>query len=97
MTIWKYDLPIRDEGHAVGWDGAYRLTMPVGARPLSVGVQAGKAVMWALVDEDAPLALKTFSIVATGRPAPSRAESRFIGTLELAGGGIILHFFEQAS
>lgn len=53
--VWKYLLDAESE-----------LRMPVGAEILCVRTQAGHPAMWALVDSNAPLETRSFSIVGTG-------------------------------
>ena len=69
-TIWKFQIPIIDR---------FSVSMPRGAEVLSVQVQYGQAVMWALVDASAMYELRHFSIVGTGNPIQGPL-GRFVGT-----------------
>ena len=63
--------------YAIGGYGWTDLDMPVGARVLSFGVQAGNSVIWAAVDPDAPTERRSFVVAYTGGAAPGVV---FIGT-----------------
>jgi hypothetical protein len=96
--IFKYPLPIEyKNGEGAGWNKVSALSMPEGAEILSVGLQDGKAMMWALVDPDAPVAGRSIAIVNTGGSiggaVPESFCDKFIGTLIFGDGRIILHVF----
>ena len=85
QAIWKFQI---DDGVA---------EMPEGAHVLSVGVQDGKIMAWALVDTDAPKEGRLFRIYGTGMLlgplSTARAyESRFLGTV--FSGPFVWHVFE---
>lgn len=84
-TIFKYPLGIAD--HQL-------ISMPLGAVPLSVQVQAGQLCLWALVPKDS-VARRGISIFicGTGHPVPNEA-GKFLGTVQFQGGALILHVFE---
>ena len=87
-TIWKYPMPLEDE---ITFD------MPKGARVLSVQVQAGKPYIWAVVDPAREREQRFFSLRGTGHPDNGAGDMRFIGTFQLAGGGLVFHLFEPES
>jgi hypothetical protein len=68
-TIWKFRVDLSD------W---FDLTMPTGATPLTLQMQAGEPHLWAEVNPDAPLETVRFRVVGTGHPVP--ADTRYVGT-----------------
>lgn len=87
LKIWKYTLPVSD--HPV-------VSMPKGARVLSVDVQHGDVQVWVLVDPEAPTELRKFRMAGTGHSLEKEIESlRFIGTVQMMGGNLIWHIFEN--
>lgn len=92
--IFKYPLEIEYEQGLAKWNSLMEITMPQGAKTLSVGLQGGKAMMWALVDPNAPADKRSVAIVATGEDVPSWLSDKFIGTLIFGvRGDIVLHVF----
>lgn len=92
--IFKYPLEIEYEQGLAKWNGLMEITMPQGAKILSVGLQGEKAVMWALVHPHALPAKRSVAIVATGDDVPSWLREKFIGTLIFGvRGDIVLHVF----
>lgn len=83
-TIWKFPLAA---------DGLVR--MPIGAEILSVQVQDGQPVIWALVDSDAETETRMFRVVATGQHFAPRPEDRYVGTMQL--GQLVFHIFDGGS
>lgn len=86
MTIYKFPAPINDE---------VALSMPVGAVVLSVALQAGEPVLWALVTPTAGYEQRRFHWRGTGHPADGLG--RFIGTVLMHGGVLVFHLFEAAT
>lgn len=85
-TIWKYTLqPIST------------FEMPIGAKPLSVGVQFEEVMcMWVMVDPTGPLVTyeeRTFVVFGTGHPIPDNLDLNFIGTV--MSDGLVFHVFEK--
>jgi hypothetical protein len=76
--------------------GDVAIEMPIGARVLSVQVQHGEAVIWALVNSLELKELRKFVVVGTGHPCPD--VGRFIGTFQLPDldGSWVFHLFEAA-
>lgn len=86
--IWKFTLPMAD--YPV-------VSMPKGARVLSVGVQRGDVQVWALVDPEAPMEDRRFKVAGTGHYLVGGVENmRFIGTVHMASGQLVWHIFEEA-
>jgi hypothetical protein len=83
QTIWKFPLPIRD---------MVSLTMPVGAKVLSVAEQHGDLCLWAVVDDTAPRMERIFYVFGTGNPIVGVGTSRFVGTVLMA--PFVWHIFE---
>lgn len=81
--VFKYPLPVQD---------AFTLSLPVGAQLLSVQVQRGEPMLWALVDDRAGLEARHFMIRGTGHDAD--AVGSYVGTFQLADGAFIGHLFE---
>ena len=81
-TIWKYRFPEGDETV---------LTMPMGAHVLTIQVQDGSPVLWALVDPDAPPEPRLFYVKGTGWVI-DQPLGRYVGTVQLA--GFVWHVFE---
>jgi hypothetical protein len=93
--IWKFEIHAEYALGAVTWEGRQVIPMPCGAVILSVGLQEGRPMLWALVNPEAPLDKRTVHIVATGSELGDEFGGRsFIGTLIFGTGGIILHVFE---
>ena len=62
QTIYKYEIPIKDE--AV-------VSMPKDAQCLKFAMQAEKLCVWALVDTEAEKEERSFKIFGTGHQLPS--------------------------
>lgn len=77
--IWKFEL----KPH---------IQMPKGAQLLSVAVQQGVAVIWALVDPNAPRVFRELNIYMTGFPIKN--PGRFLGTILEENGTYVLHVFD---
>ena len=75
--------------------GGNDLQVPRGAKPLSVQVQHGEAVLWMLVDVDAPI--ETFFVLTVGTgwafPEPPNGQLIFIDTFQLDEGNLVFHAF----
>lgn len=84
VTIWKFNLRTH---------GAKRVSMPKGARVLSVQNQGGAMVLWALVNPSAPEAERTFYSAMTGEPFDAE-KLEFIGTVQFNNGEFVAHVFE---
>lgn len=73
--------------------GTFNTTLPKGARILSVGVQAGVPVIWALVDTDAPAEPVQFLTLWTGKDASVLKDTdEFIGTFTQK--GLVYHLWK---
>ena len=83
-TIHKYNVPPADE---------WSMDLPAGARLLSVQVQYGEPVLWALVDPAQPPVPMLFAIRRTGDGADDLGVAEFIGTFQLQNGALVFHLF----
>lgn len=86
-TIHKYPLQIQNRAQAVD--------IPVGAELLTVQIQNGQPVLWAMVDPDAPKVMRHVQMYGTGWPISVNDELiKFLGTVQCNGGILVWHFFE---
>ena len=83
-VIHKYHLS------AVGYQS---IAMPKGAKVLSAQVQNGEIFVWAEVDTDEDNELRDFKLIGTGHEIIS-SNLRFIDTVQLSSGQLILHVHE---
>lgn len=87
-VVWKYALEATD------WQ---TIEMPGGAEVLTVQVQHGEPVLWALVDPDNELMERTFRMAGTGhRNLAYFGLGRYVGTFQLEDGGLVFHVWEAA-
>jgi len=85
MKIFKYGVPLTH---------SFTLDMPESASILDVQVQAGRPVIWALVDPDAPTQRREFRIYGTGHPIDDTINSAYIGTFQSLSDALVFHLFE---
>ena len=70
----------------VDFAGPWMREMPKGTKPLTTQIQDGVAVMWALVNPDAPKVPRHFTTVGTGHDMPEDAwDWTYIGTFNSQG------------
>ena len=85
-TIYKYR--ISRKGKTV-------LNLPVGAEVTSFQIQHGQLNIWALVDHTQETQSRCFQVIETGEEIDNYTESfKFIGTVQLDSGNIVVHLFE---
>lgn len=86
-TIHKYILEITD--HQI-------IQLPIGYKILSVQEQGNKICMWVIVDKEEvwkeDLGIWIFE---TGHDMTSAYNGEFLGTVQLAGGSLVLHVFRD--
>lgn len=88
-TVWKYALPL-----SLLPEARLAIDMPVGARPLTVQVQHGQPMLWALCDPNpSRWKLRTFLIVATGEDRTDLAEAEYVASYQVLGGQLVYHVF----
>lgn len=83
--IYKYLLPIT---------AIPSIDMPKGAKILSIQAPGNYPQIWALVDPEAIPEKRLFSIYETGQSVANDDKQTFIGTVQLDGGGTVVHVFE---
>lgn len=81
--IYKYEIDI-DTG---------QVDLPALAVILSVGVQHGRLVCWALVNESASEVVRHLTVIGTGMRAVG--DGRFLGTHLLRDGSLVLHVWDE--
>jgi hypothetical protein len=84
--VYKFPLTLGD------WTS---VPMPEGADVLCVQVQHGEPFVWARITVGNPPILRHFRIAGTGHDLGSNV-GRYVGTFQMAGGGLVLHVFEEA-
>ncbi len=84
-SVWKF--PLRDDSEAI-------IRMPKGAQVLSVQVQDGQPMVWALVDAQEKPVRRKFWVVGTGWTVNPDGLGTFVGTIQLAGGALVFHIFD---
>lgn len=86
LAVHKYPMPCEDH---------FVMTLPIGARLLSVQVQRGQPCLWAIVDPSAANETRRFRFAGTGHPITERAEVLvFVSTFQMEGGSLVFHVFE---
>lgn len=86
-TIWKTTLDVMQETQLVRF--------PRGAELLTVQIQAGfQPVLWARVDDAAPLESRAIAMYGTGWPMPADP-GVYLGTVQDERGGFVWHFYER--
>ena len=87
-TIWKF--PLKEVFKLVG-EPVY-IELPIGLNPLTVQLQDGEPVFWAMVDTPAKLTHMAVTVVFTGHPMPESDDQwTYIGTVQLD--GYVRHVF----
>lgn len=88
-SVYKYELPI---------EGKPKVDMKNGADVLSVNVQYGKLVVWAMVNPKAKDGKREFLVVGTGHDIQDEGKTKidlykyeFVGTVLAQGGKLVLH------
>ncbi len=82
LTVWKYPIPIKDR---------FTLFMPAIMEPLSVQMQDGQPVFWALVNPAYTFINFSFRLVGTGHSLEDITSFTYIGTFQLT--GLVFHLF----
>jgi hypothetical protein len=83
-TVYKYRLPL---------DEAFTIDLPRAAQLLSIQVQDGDAVLYALVDTEFESVSVEFRQVLTGQALPDVALN-YIGSYRFRLDGLVYHIFE---
>lgn len=105
--IYKYLLPIRRDSSIYYKSFPIQemllptdirtVYLPEGAEILSVQAQDNQVMLWALGDPDNPDKLRYFRMLMTGAPFELTPNMKFIDTVQLYHGSIVLHIFEIMS
>lgn len=83
-AVWKFPIPVADR---------FSIRMPIEAKPLCVMAQREEMQLWALVDPALPPTTRHFRLAGTGHEIAESIKA-YIGSVQLAGGDLILHLFE---
>ena len=86
MKIYKYEIEVTDQ---------QTLQLPQQAEILSIQLQDGKIVLWALVDDKCELIKdnRFIECYGTGHEIDDASELLFLDTIQYRGG--VWHFFER--
>lgn len=87
MQILKYRLPVSDR---------QVVSLPLGAKILSVQIQRGHPQLWAFGDETAGRSDRVIRMYGTGQDTPNDP-GVFIDTIQLNDGYLVFHVFEGAA
>ena len=85
--IWKYPLAMVSE---------QQISVPEGAEFLSVHPQREEICVWALVYPASPKVKRGIRIIGTGHEFNETELGRYIGTVHMRDGTLVLHVFEMA-
>lgn len=91
QAVWKFPVPWPPKSDT------FTISMPGRAMLLSVQMQGGAPMIWALVEPDAPVTERRFRIAGTGHPIEE--EIRYcLGTFQTPTewGVLVFHVFEVA-
>lgn len=86
-TVYKFHL----------MHGSPGIDMPRGAQVLCAREQNGELYLWALVDPEEPTEERHFDVFGTGHVIPPLLEGgrRFVDTVLMHEGSLVLHVFER--
>lgn len=84
-VVWKYVLPFQADPF---------IDMPEGAEVLTVQMQEGQPVIWALVDPSIEVRRVRFLLALTGKGFDA-THARYVGTFQIAKAGLVFHLFEM--
>lgn len=90
QTIWKFEIPRFKQ---------FYLKMQIGAEFLTVQLQYGIPVIWALVDPEAEMESVEFIVYGTGmdiHQPGDNLQNKYIGTWQANGGSAVHHLFKIA-
>ena len=86
MPLYKYPLDLSCEQ-------PQSLSLPAGAKILSMQVQHGRPCLWALVEPNAASECWTVRIVGTGAPFELQPHEAYLGTVQMNDGALVWHAF----
>jgi hypothetical protein len=82
-TIWKFPFEVTDY---------FNLSLPQGAKILTVQIQHGAPHVWVYLDPSQPTEVRSFRVAGTGHEIEPRLD--YIGTFQMHGGMLVFHLFE---
>lgn len=85
LTIWRVTLDLID---------SQIISVPNGAEFLTAQVQLGALSAWFRCDPGKASSNRVIWICGTGHHAPDPDESRYLATVQMAGGTLVWHIFE---
>jgi hypothetical protein len=85
ITIYKYSM-MKPKCH---------FSMPLGAKIFCVQLQREIPQIWALVNTDQKMEIRTINLYGTGHELPPNP-GIYIGTIQMSEGSLVLHVFEEA-
>jgi hypothetical protein len=87
-TVYIYPIEVTDQ---------QVISLPEGAEILTAQVQRGQVCLWARVDaaNSATLTERKIRVAGTGHSVS--LAWHYIGTVQLLGGDLVFHFFEEVS
>ena len=94
MEIWRFEIDSK-QGRLAPNGIIMDITMPIGAKILSVQTKRGVPQMWALVDPKAKTRTRRFRIFGTGEPIPYVYEYKYLGTFLVTQEMLVWHIFED--
>lgn len=85
FAVWEFKLKRND---------VQDVEMPAGAKVLTLQVQRQSACIWALVNTEAPVELRTFRTFGTGHVAEGVSSGGYVGTWQQHDGALVWHVFD---
>ncbi len=93
IKIFKYNVDL----NSVDENGLIEIYLPTGAHVLSVGNQKDQLCVWAKVNTNSvDQELVKFMLVGTGIEIREDCPTRFLGTVLLHDGDLVIHVFTQS-
>ena len=83
-TILKYEIKLAK---------VTKLHVPMGAEMLTVNQEGKQFFIWAIVNTESPMGIRTFTAIATGQVIDSDMDIVCVGVVQNFD-GIVYHFFE---
>ena len=85
-TIWKYEIPFKNE---------FTLQMPKGAELISVANQNEMGCLWAFVDPNEDIEDVNFCLYGTGYEIENPNILSYLGSFQQYNGRFVWHLFEE--
>lgn len=96
ITVHKQNISLTKD---IQSDSTVRLKLPPWSEILTIAEQevgTGRLAIWYRCNPDLPADdERTLHVVGTGHPCPPKSTARYISTIFLHGGSLVLHFFEE--